>query len=495
MSAPSPQSAGDHPQSLVGRIADLAHAAPDRIAVTCGDEIITRGELERRTNRLARAYRELGVTRDSFVTIGLPNGIEFLAAAIAVWKCGATPQPISAKLPGRETAAIIELAAPTLVVGVDAEDATGCTVVPAGFEPSADIADTTFDLGSASSLKAPTSGGSTGRPKLIVSTDPATADSLVPLAELEGMQDEDTVLITGPLYHNAPFTLSFCGLALGGHVVLMPRFDAADTLKLIESHRVNWMYAVPTMMSRIWRLPERGSFDVSSLRVVMHMAAPCPAWLKHAWIDWLGADTILELYAGTEVQAATMLTGAEWLARPGTVGRPVFGEMIVLDSQGSALPPGEIGEVWMRRGEGIANPYRYIGAEAQGREGGWETVGDMGWMDTDGYLFLADRKADMIQVGGANVYPAEIEGALLEHPQVRSAVVIGLPDEDLGQIPHALVELDDPLTDDDLYAHLVERIARYKIPRSFEQVSEPLRDDAGKVRRSTLAAERAAPTG
>lgn len=494
MSATSPQSAGDEPQTLVGRFADLARIDPERPAITCGDEVITRGELERRTNRLARAYQDLGVTRESFVTIGLPNGIEFLAATIAVWKCGATPQPISAKLPGRETAAIIELAAPTLVVGVDEQDAPGRPVVPLGFEPSTEVADTAFDVGAASSLKAPTSGGSTGRPKLIVSTDQATADSIVPLAQVERMRENDTVLITGPLYHNAPFTLSFCGLALGGHVVLMPRFDAFEALRLIELHCVNWMYAVPTMMSRIWRLPDRSSFDVRSLRVVMHMAAPCPAWLKQAWIDWLGADAILELYAGTEIQAATVLTGPEWLVRPGTVGRPAFGEMIVLDPEGSPLPPGEVGEIWMRRGEGVANPYRYIGAEAQARAGGWETVGDMGWMDSDGYIYLADRKADLIHVGGANVYPAEIEGALLEHPGVRSTVVIGLPDDDLGQVPHAIVELDQELSDADLVAHLAERIARYKIPRSFERASEPLRDDAGKVRRSALVAERTAPS-
>lgn len=265
------------PQTLVGRFAELATAAPDRPAITCGAETITRIELDRHTNRLARAYQQLGVTKDSFVTIGLPNSIEFLAAAIATWKCGATPQPISSKLPGRETAAIIALAKPSLVVGIDEQDAPGVTSVPPGFEPSMDLSDSAYDLGAASALKAPTSGGSTGRPKLIVSADPAEADKLVPFARLQEMQEDDTILITGPLYHNAPFTLSFCGLALGGHIVLMSRFDAAESLRLIETRRVNWMYAVPTMMNRIWRLPEsvRTDCDTSSLRVLMHMAAPC----------------------------------------------------------------------------------------------------------------------------------------------------------------------------------------------------------------------------
>lgn len=482
----------EEPQSLVARFAELAQAAPDRPAITCGEDTITRIELDHRTNRLARAYHELGVTKDSFVTIGLPNSIEFLAAAIAAWKCGATPQPISSKLPGRETAAIIALAKPSLVVGIDERDAPGFTTVPPGYRPAETLSDSTFDLGAASSLKAPTSGGSTGRPKLIVSTDPAEAEKLIPFAQVQGMRENDTVLITGPLYHNAPFSLSFCGLVLGGHIVLMPRFDAVESLRLVEAKQVTWMYAVPTMMNRIWRLPEevRTSYDVSSLRAVMHMAAPCPAWLKRAWIDWLGAETILELYAGTEVQSVTVVNGVEWLAHPGTVGRPVAGEMMVLGSDGTQLPPGEIGEIWMRRGDGAARPYRYIGAESQTIEGGWETVGDMGSMDADGYLYLADRRSDMIVVGGANVYPAEIEAALLEHPQVGSAVVIGLEDEDLGHVPHALLQLESALTDDELRDYLADRIARYKMPRSFERVTEPLRDDAGKVRRAALVAAR-----
>lgn len=480
------------PQTLVARFAELAQIAPDRPAITCGEDTITRIELDRRTNRLARAYRDLGVTKDSFVTIGLPNSIEFLAAAIATWKCGATPQPISSTLPGRETAAIIALAEPSLVVGIDECDAPGFTTVPPGFVPSSDLSDAAYDLGAAAALKAPTSGGSTGRPKLIVSTDPAEAEKLIPFARLQGMQDDDTILITGPLYHNAPFTLSFCGLSVGGHIVLMPRFDAAESLRLVETQHVNWMYAVPTMMNRIWRLPEseRTAYDVSSLRAVMHMAAPCPPWLKRAWIDWLGPEAILELYAGTEVQSVTVIDGTEWLAHPGTVGRPVVGEMMILGPDGSPLPPGEVGEIWMRRGEGMGTPYRYIGAESQTLGDGWETIGDMGAMDPDGYLYLADRKSDMIVVGGANVYPAEIEAALLEHPQVSSAVVIGLEHEDLGHVPHALVQLDASLTDDELRDHLAGHLARYKIPRSFERVSEPLRDDAGKVRRTALVAAR-----
>lgn len=478
--------------TLAGQFAVLAAADPDAPAITCAGSTVTRRQLENRTNRLARAYQRLGVTPDSFVTIGLPNTVEFLEAAIAAWKCGATPQPVSYRLPARERRAIIELAAPSLVVGVAAEDAAGYATIPAGFEPEPGLSDGPLVEVAAASWKAPTSGGSTGRPKLIVSTQPALVESVEPFARLLGMTDGDTVLITGPLYHNAPFLLSACALVLGGHVVLMPRFDAESALQLVQEFAVDYLYAVPTMMGRIWRLPElqRLNYDVSSLRVVMHMAAPCPPWLKRAWIDWLGPERVWELYAATEVQAVTVLTGSEWLRHPGSVGRPVVGEMQVRDPAGDPLPPGEVGEIWMRRGPGAPGPYRYIGAEPRTTGDGWESVGDMGSIDDEGYVHLADRKSDMLIVGGANVYPAEVESALMEHPKVSTAVVIALPHEDLGQVPHALLELEREVTDEELRAHLEERLASYKIPRTFERVTEPLRDDAGKVRRAALAAAR-----
>jgi len=260
----------------------LAAQGPDRPAITCGAVSVTRGEVERRTNRLARAYLAAGVVPDTLVTIGLPNGVEFLEAAIAVWKCGATPQPISSRLPSLERAAIIDLAQPSLVVGVDPAEVTGRPVVPASFVPDAQLDDGPLPPVVASSWKAPTSGGSTGRPKLIVSTQPSTLDSVEPFSRLLGMVDDGAALITGPLYHNAPFLLSTCTLVLGGHVVLMPRFDAEEALALASRYDVDWVYLVPTMMGRISRLSEeqRASFPPPSLRVVMHMAAPCPPWRK-----------------------------------------------------------------------------------------------------------------------------------------------------------------------------------------------------------------------
>jgi bile acid-coenzyme A ligase len=287
------------------------------------------------------------------------------------------------------------------------------------------------------------------------------------------------------------FSSTLTSLATGARVVLMPRFDALSALQLIERNRVSWLYAVPTMMHRIWRLPsaQREAIDVSSLNMVFHNGAPCPPWLKRAWIEWLGPEKIRELYAATEGHAATVITGDEWLEHEGSVGRPVAGEIRILGPDGHELPTGETGEVWMRPREGREPPYEYVGATAR-RRGGWETVGDLGRFDSDGYLYLADRDTDMILVGGANVFPAEVEAALDEHPAVMSSCVIGLPDDDLGDRVHALVQLRGRVTDEQLTGFLSERLVRYKLPRTYERVAAPLRDDAGKVRRTALREER-----
>jgi len=446
------------------------------------DSTVSRMELEKRTNRLARTYERLGVKEGDFVTIGLPNGIDFYEAAIAAWKLGATPQPVSYRLPDRERDEIVALAKPSLVV---------TEPIP----PDHDVSDAPIlPDRTAPSLKAPTSGGSTGRPKLIVSGQPGVADPETPGGF--GMDPDGVQLVPGPLYHNAPFMFSMSGLFKGQHLVVLPRFDASSTLELIEKHSVTWLLMVPTMMLRIWRLPEeeRLARDLSSVKGILHLAAPCPPWLKEAWIEWLGADVIWELYAGTEAQGVTIISGADWMAHKGTVGKPAPGTMKILDPDThEELPPGEIGEVWMRPSDPTATPYTYIGAEARRDDEGWESLGDMGSMDAEGYLYLADRRTDLILAGGANIYPAEVEAALDEHPAVRSCCVIGLPDEDLGQRVHAIVELDGEVSDDDLRTFLKERLAPYKIPRSFERVEGTIRDDAGKVRRSQLRAERLPP--
>ena len=244
MSAPTPLGI------LVGR---LAQADPSRAAITCGQQTISRAELEARTNRLARAYRDLGVRQDSFVTIGLPNGIEFLEATVAAWKLGATPQPISSRLPAAERSAIVNLANPSLVVGVEPAETPGRTTIPAGFEPDESVRSDALPPLVAASFKAPTSGGSTGRPKLIVATQAGLWESIEGFATLLRIPANGVHLVTGPLYHNGPFMTSLLALLKGNHIVVMPRFDAVGALTLVQQHRVDWMYAVPTMMHRMAR--------------------------------------------------------------------------------------------------------------------------------------------------------------------------------------------------------------------------------------------------
>jgi bile acid-coenzyme A ligase len=338
-----------------------------------------------------------------------------------------------------------------------------------------------------------TSGGSTGRPKLILATSPGVINTDEP--PRMGMTKDGCTLVPGPLYHNGPFVWATTSLLAGRHVVLMGRFDAVTTLQQMELHRVDMVYMVPTMMLRIWRLPEneRLAHDVSSLQVVWHMGAPCPAWLKHAWIDWLGAERIWELYAGTEGQAATFIRGDEWLAHEGSVGRVSSGEVCIIGLEGERLAPNEIGEIYLRSATSSPPMYRYVGATARTLGDGWESLGDMGWVDEQGYVFITDRRDDMVLVGGANVYPAEIEAALEEHPQVRSSAVVGIPDEDAGNRLHAIIEVEEDVTPEELLVHLSERLVSYKLPRTFEFVAEPVRDDAGKVRRSALREARISP--
>ncbi|MEQ8483877.1 MAG: AMP-binding protein [Pseudomonadales bacterium] len=479
--------------SLSRLLKHWADLDPDGIAVVHEQQRLSWTQLEAMSNRLARAYQNLGVGHDDFVTIALPNGIEFFAAAFATWKLGATPQPVSARLPRMELEQIIEVGRPKLVVGAPEGQHPGVTSLPAGFQPEPDLPADPLPERTATYFKAMTSGGSTGRPKLIVSHIQAAWD---PDAAFMNFGSRGSVLVPGPLYHNGPFLWALVALFKGNRVTITTRFDAERTLALIEAEQVDTVYLVPTMMQRIWNLPEdvKQRYRLDSLRCLWHLAAPCPAWLKRAYIDWLGADVIWELYGGTEGQGSTVISGSEWLEHPGSVGRPVpTCEIKIVDEHGATLPAGIVGEVFLRPRTGPGTTYHYIGAEPRAIDGGWESIGDLGYLDEAGYLYLSDRRTDMILSGGANVYPAEVEAAIDAFPGVRSSAVIGLPHEDLGNAVHAIV--DAPAGDvgeEALLAHLAERLVRYKLPRSIEFVSEPLRDDAGKVRRTALRAERLA---
>ncbi len=477
--------------SFSRRLADLAAADPSRAAITCGEHSVTRAELEIAADALARQLLEDGLKHGEMVTIALPNSVDWFVAFLATWKIGAIPQPVSHRLPPRELAAIVDLADPRVILGTEPDAFVDRICRPLGYVAPT-VASDAKPLPDAISpaWKAPTSGGSTGRPKLIVAGQPSSMDDEAPpdlLIQLDGC-----LMMPGPLYHNGPIVWSCGALLAGNHVVLLPRFDAESTLAGIEEHRADIAYLVPTMMKRIWRLPldVRERYDLSSLRLIWHLAEPCPPWLKEAWIEWLGPERIFELYAGTEAQAATVISGIQWLEHRGSVGRSLSGSVSITDVEGNEVPPGVEGEVWLK--SGIDSPtYRYVGAEARTREGGWESLGDNGWLDADGYLYLGDRTTDMILTGGSNVYPAEVEAAIAEHPAVQSCAVIGLPDDDLGNIVHAIIEGDpSELQVDELLAFLGQRLVRYKVPRSIEIVNEPLRNDAGKLRRSALRAER-----
>ncbi|WP_316189765.1 AMP-binding protein [Bradyrhizobium sp. SZCCHNS1054] len=476
----------------------LAHHAsndPTRAAVTYNDVTTSYAELDARSNRKARQLSALGVGEADVVTVAVPNGLEFYETVFAIWKLGATPNIVSSKLPAAELRSIVEIAKPRLIVGEPAARVEGWHFLATGTCPSEDLSADPLPTKISPRWKIATSGGSTGRPKLIVDKQIGIFDpGKAPMDQMLG----DTMLNPGPLYHNTPFITSTRCLFAGGHVVEMGRFDPLRALELIERYRVNWMSLVPTMMNRIWRLPteQRGSFDISSIRSVWHMASVCPVWLKQVWIDWIGPDRIFEVYGGTEVMGFTFITGREWLSHKGSVGKPAAGsQMRILDEQGKECAPGEIGEIYFLPEKGANSTYEYIGAQAKS-VGDWQTYGDLGYVDQEGYLYIADRRTDMIVSGGANIFPAEIEAALDQHPDVRSSIVIGLPDSDLGQRAHAIVQVAEDALEhanaDALRAFLSDRLVRYKIPRTFEFTNENLRDDAGKARRTKLREERMA---
>jgi bile acid-coenzyme A ligase len=465
----------------------LTEQSPDEPAVTCEGRTLTRRELDTSTNRLARAYAELGVRQGDYVTIVLPNSIEWVQAALAAWKLGAVPQPLSARLPDAELEGLLALKPRALLVGRD--DPSGVIPsVPGDFTPDPGLSDAPLPEAVSPTWKALGSGGSTGRPKLIE----AGGDGRFPGAYAGvpmGAQEGDTQLIAVPLSHNTGMTTATIGLLMRQHLVLMPRFDAAEFLRLIAAHRVEFIVAVPTMMQRLLPVYRANpdTYDLSSIRRLWHVGAPCPPAVKEAWIDLLGPDVVWELYGGTELQAMAVLSGTQWLEHRGSVGQVVAGEMKVLDDDGNECPPGVVGEIYMRPSPGSPPTYRYVGATAKSRDG-WDSLGDLGYVDSDGFFYLNDRRVDMFTVGGRNVYPAEIESALSAHPNVLSCLVVGVPDDDLGQVPYAIVQADG-LDAEAVTAFLAERIAAYKVPRTVEFSDTPLRDDAGKARRSAVRDE------
>jgi bile acid-coenzyme A ligase len=479
--------------ALSSILAHHARRSPGRIALIVDNVAISYEELDARTNRRARLLAAHGVEQGDFVTLALPNGLEFYETTFALWKLGAIPNVVAAKLARPEIQAIIDIVRPRLFIGVQAPP--GITALGANQGTHQYSADPLPERVSPH-WKAMTSGGSTGRPKVIVDARPARWNPQEGfLCQIPG----DVILNPGPLYHNAPFHCIHTGLFVGATIVEMGKFDALRALELIDAHKVSWVTMVPTMMHRIWRLgPDvLSGFTLPSLRMMVHMAAPCAAWLKEAWINWLGSDRVWEYYGTTEGIGSTMISGTDWLMHRGSVGRVREGyAMKILDAAGQECAVGEVGEIYFRPQGGAGSTYHYLGSAAR-RVGEWESPGDLGSVDEDGYLYLSDRRNDLIISGGANIYPAEVEAALDAHPSVRTSAVVGLPDEDWGARVHAIVQPVEgaALDASQLLEFVGERLARFKLPKSIEFTSEPLRDEAGKVRRAALRDARLAKAG
>jgi long-chain acyl-CoA synthetase len=340
--------------------------------------------------------------------------------------------------------------------------------------------------------------GTTGRPKG-VRRDPLppsmAAANQAAYGHAFGLRPDTpaTVLMTGPMYHSAPNAYARTALRVGATIVLQPRFDAEEMLALIERHRISHMHAVPTMFVRLLKLPEavRRRCDVSSLRFVIHGAAPCPPAVKRAMIEWWG-PVIHEYYGATEMGIPAWIGATDWLKRPGAAGRVVEGATVkIFDDAGRELPPGEVGEIYVR--VNYMPEFTYQGQDAVRREisrGDLVTVGDVGRLDRDGYLYLCDRKRDMVISGGVNIYPAEIEAALVAHPAVKDCAVFGIPDDEFGESLCAHVELQPgkAATADEIRAHLAEHLAKFKIPKTIVFAASLPREDSGKIFKRKLRA-------
>jgi bile acid-coenzyme A ligase len=463
---------------------------PNRVALIDGERSSTRAELDQQTNQIARALAGRGVGPDDLVAISMPNSIEFYEAALAVWKLGATPMPISSRMPADERNEILSLARPKLgLTNGESPDADARTWIR--LEPGFATSHSSVSLPDRipKRIRAIRSGGTTGRPKVVLSKRPGLHDPTRPFVASFGSRTDGCNLVTGPLYHGGPFAYSTHGLLSGNTIVISRRFDAAQTLELIERHRVDWVPLVPTMMSRILKLGSDvlGSYDLSSLQAILHFAAACPRWLKSAWIEMLGPNSVWEVYGGAEGQANTVINGREYLEHPGSVGRTYSGKIRVLDEAGADVLPGVEGEIFMMPDGGPGSTYEYLGAEPATRDG-WESLGDLGYLDAEGWLYLADRRTNKIVCGGVNIYPAEIEAVLDAHPGVTSSAVTGLPDDDMGEIPAAVVHVREGVTVEQLDRWVRSRLSGPKCPRRYHLQATALHDDRGKVRRSALAA-------
>jgi len=479
------------------------------VALVFSDRRMTFGELDAAANAFAHACAPHVTRAGDRVAVMLGNSTEAFAVWHGVTRLGALVVPISTRLTEGEVAYIVEDSdARTLVhdgspvavraaaqAGVPALDVTGPELAPLLAAGRAEPPTDEF-LGTPVVAMTYTS-GTTGRPKGIARPAPAPARVAPPnpFATFWGFLPEDVHLMCGPMYHTAPSAYALMSLGEGGTVVIMPKWDATECLRLIETERVTTAQMVPANFIRILEADWK-AHDRSSVRKVLHAAAPCPVPVKRRIIDVFPPGTVWEYYGASEGMAS-VISPEEWLAKPGSVGRPFPGLSVrIVDEQGADLPPGEVGSVYVSAFAGQRFRYHNSPDKTDSAwHGDYFTVGDMGWLDEDGYLFLADRRTDLIISGGVNIYPAEVEAALIEDDDVVDAAVIGLPDERMGQKVHAVVELRPGAARDAdaLATRLAGRLADFKWPRTVEFVDELPREPNGKVLKTRLREQRMQP--
>lgn len=478
----------------------------------------SRGELFRESNQLVRGLRAQGLGTGDVVAACMSNSKELLVLSLATFQAGLYLVPINWHLAAPEIAHILkDSGAGVFVANGRIADTAAKAVEEAGFDPRRAFAvddipgfrpyrellqghsDELPEARTAGAVMNYTS-GTTGRPKGVQrplsGQDPESAAvTTTGLLQMLGSKPEDgNVNLTGsPLYHTAVLVWANASLQLGHPVVLMDKWEPEPMLQLIERYRVTTAHMVPTQFTRLLKLPRavRERYDCSSTRRMVHAAAPCPPDIKRAMIDWWG-PSIYEYYAASE-GGGTLVSPEEWLQYPGTVGRPWPGaDVKIYNDAGEELPPGEAGTVYLRLGE--RSGFEYKGDRAKTRDnriGNYFTVGDVGFLNAEGYLFLCDRKIDMIISGGANIYPAEIENVLILHDKVADCAVFGIPNEDWGEEIKAVVQLAEGVprgeaTTGELMAFMGERLARMKLPRSVDYLDTLPRDPNGKLYKRRL---------
>ena len=501
---------------------NLAQQAPEKVALIDPQEKSwTRGQLLSQCNQLVHGLRSLGLEVGDSVAVVLPNCKEFYVAYLACYSAGFYLVPINWHLTGPEVAYILEDSEAKAFITHEQVAQTAKEALQAANFSS----EHAFAIGNISSFNSfadfltqqtdalpsdMTAGnvmyytsGTTGRPKgvkrALIPADPnMVAAMMCGFQMMFGITPEgDGVHYCGsPLYHTAVLNWSSNAIHLGHPVVLVESWDGEDMLRLIDKYKITNSHMVPTQFVRLLKLPQevRDRYDVSSTRNMVHAAAPCPMDVKHAMLKWWG-NSIYEYYAATE-GGGTIASPEEWLANPGTVGKPWFGADInILNDDGEELPIGEIGTVYILLSEQMRFEYKGDKEKTErDRIGNYFTVGDVGYLNADNFLFLCDRKIDMIISGGTNIYPAEIEGALLMHPKVKDCAVFGIPNEDWGEEIKAVIEPMDGSTVDqptdqlaqELRQFLLERIAKMKVPKSFDFTEQLPRDPNGKLYKRRL---------